>query len=69
MSGHPEFAAAAAGARKIADRQGLVISWMRWHNGELQWQGIPKKAAKAAAQGEGAFEPRTKRGVSQGQLL
>ena len=68
MSEHPEFAAAAKGAKKQADRQGLVISWMKWQDGVMEWSGIPKRQAKAEAAQEPEYEPRG-RGLSQGQLL
>lgn len=79
MSEHPAFAEAAQGARKAAARQGLTINWMRWEEktGHLEWTGIPKRQAKAAAEEPPAFlmpeSMRRHRGLapkaSQGQLL
>lgn len=70
MSDHAPFRAAAATARAQAERRGLVISWMRYQDGRLEWLGVPKKAAKAAASEEPArMEPRKGRGALQGMLI
>jgi hypothetical protein len=49
---YPDFEAAAKGARKAADRAGLIISHMRWSGGILEWQGRPRREAARDAKPE-----------------
>lgn len=70
MSEQSEFAIAAQGAKLAADRQGLIIDWMRWDERakHLSWTGKPKRQAMAEARICDEFVP-SGRGSAQGSLL